>query len=763
MNLPKESETARLTGWQWPVELGQYDRSHTLINIERAHLQQLVTRATVGLKGWHPAAKPALERILKPLNEVLDHMGATNAIKRLYTIRTTVICLLVRAMHQHNCTFWAFSNQIWLDLLGRDYYAYVDQHGVTANARQQLIAVAYLLCGFKNLDQLGRLAYFPLARKIFGETTMNKIITDLQDDLRAWGYTKKGNLVALHNALSMVLLTQRNPCLSDITLENLWNLYHTAKAKITRQGLVLLSFVLARRGYISHCIGRDGKGYLKEQIGHRRAIIGVPPVWLQWCERWYNTSTLQPSSRISVLYRLLQVGRWLNQTHPDVKEPVDWNREICAEYVAAVDRATVGQWSSPSPPVAVRFGQPIMARGKEGMLKSVRTFFTDCQEWGWIPRYFNPVRDLRTPRSVRAIIGPDPRIIADATWAKIVWAGLNLTTEDLSGKIDGRYHKRMYPSAMIKALALVWLFTGLRRNEIVRLRLGCIRWQEPAEENREVHQAERKICLLAVPVTKTSTAFTKPIDGLVGEAIAAWEMIRPPQPLWFDPKTGERVYLLFSHRGRPIGLGYLNDVLIPLLCQKAGVPQEDARGKFTAHRARATIASQLFNAKNPLSLFELQEWLGHHSPESTRHYTKLSPTRLVKSFAHADYFARNLRAIEVLIDQEVVKSGAAANGEDWKFYDLGHGYCTYDFFDQCPHRMACAKCSFYRPKGSSQAQLLESKANLQRMLQEIPLTEDERAAVEEGVEAMEKLSKKLLEVPTPMGLTPNQISNTTTL
>jgi len=56
---------------------------------------------------------------------------------------------------------------------------------------------------------------------------------------------------------------------------------------------------------------------------------------------------------------------------------------------------------------------------------------------------------------------------------------------------------------------------------------------------------------------------------------------------------------------------------------------------------------------------------------------------LAKSYADAGYFARNLRAIEVLVDQEIVRSGRAVT-ELWKFYDLGHGYCTYDFFDQCP-------------------------------------------------------------------------------
>jgi len=111
----------------------------------------------------------------------------------------------------------------------------------------------------------------------------------------------------------------------------------------------------------------------------------------------------------------------------------------------------------------------------------------------------------------------------------------------------------------------------------------------------------------------------------------------------------------------------------------------------------------------------------------------------------------------VLVDQEAVKSGAAASGEAWKFYDLGHGYCAYDFFEQCPHRMACAKCSFYVAKESSRAQLLEAKANLLRMMQEIPLQEEECAAVEDGLNAVEKLYAQLMDVPTPAGPTPREL------
>ena len=135
--------------------------------------------------------------------------------------------------------------------------------------------------------------------------------------------------------------------------------------------------------------------------------------------------------------------------------------------------------------------------------------------------------------------------------------------------------------------------------------------------------------------------------------------------------------------------------------------------------------------KEPLTLFELQEWLGHSSPESTRHYTKITPTKLAKLYQDAGYFARNLRAVEVLIDQDAVRRGSPPD-EPWKLYDLGHGYCSYDFFDQCPHRMARARCDFTWRKESSRAQSIEAKANLLRLTQEIPLHEDELRAVEDG-------------------------------
>ncbi len=144
-------------------------------------------------------------------------------------------------------------------------------------------------------------------------------------------------------------------------------------------------------------------------------------------------------------------------------------------------------------------------------------------------------------------------------------------------------------------------------------------------------------------------------------------------------------------------------------------------------------------------------------PETTKHYAKITPTKLAKSYADAGYFERNIRRVEVLIDQDAARTGLAAKGEPWKFYDLGHGYCAYDFFEQCPHRMACAKCSFYVPKDSSKAQLLEGRANLLRMMQEIPLTDEEKSAVEDGIVALNNLTDKLVDTPTPDRRTPKQL------
>jgi integrase len=210
-------------------------------------------------------------------------------------------------------------------------------------------------------------------------------------------------------------------------------------------------------------------------------------------------------------------------------------------------------------------------------------------------------------------------VIADEIWAKLLWAGLNLDVDDLPQTQSGQF----YPVELVRAVTLPWLFSGQRSNEIARLRLGCIRWQHNeipiVGDSRQV-LARDAVCLLDVPTHKTGTAFTKPVDPILGHAIDAWQAIRPSQPQLLDRRTGERVDLLFVFRARRVSTAYINNTVIPMLCRKAGVPAADIRGNITSHRARSTIASQLYNAKEPMTLFELQAWLRHRSPQSTQYY-----------------------------------------------------------------------------------------------------------------------------------------------
>jgi hypothetical protein len=248
---------------------------------------------------------------------------------------------------------------------------------------------------------------------------------------------------------------------------------------------------------------------------------GVPPEWAQLCRRWFDTSTGSDRNRRKNYYFLLNIGRWLTHEHPEINSPADWTRELAAEAVAVTCQWHAGDWCTSAPVHIKNRGHALKPSTYAGRISALRVFFRDLQEWELIPRRFDPVRSFVTPKSVLAKIGSNPRVIADDVWAKLVWAGLNLTAEDLPkrGPFQRKPLESSYPVELCKALAVTWLFAGLRNNEISRLRLGCIRWrkEDVSVPGGSETLAGGAVCMLDVPVNKTSTAFTKPVDPIVGD------------------------------------------------------------------------------------------------------------------------------------------------------------------------------------------------------------------------------------------------------
>ena len=208
---------------------------------------------------------------------------------------------------------------------------------------------------------------------------------------------------------------------------------------------------------------------------------------------------------------------------------------------------------------------------------------------------------------------------------------------------------------MIRAITLAWLFSGLRSDEIARLRIGCVRWQHdgmPIPGDSGEVLARDAVCLLDIPVHKTGTAFTKPVDPLLGKAIEAWQSIRPDQPKTPDRKTGEHVDFLFAHRAEAA-----RQDLHQRRCHPLALPQGRRPGRRRPrehheppgplhHRHPALQRQGAHDALRAAGLARAPV-----SPDTTQNYAKITPNTLSRAYSDAGYFERNVRTIEVLIDR----------------------------------------------------------------------------------------------------------------
>ena len=404
--------------WVLALSANCYDRRPGLTEAERAAVGELAGQRT----RWPPELSGALARLTEPIDDVLRIVTPQAPWWGRYPARRA----LVAAMAAEDSAFWGWDRDRWLRVLA----------GTDPQIRQLVLAVAYLVCGQRDVHlELRGFKARKFAGRVFGQALVDAAIGRVQAHMDGLGHPTVLGRPILTHALMDVMLLAGSPLLEDVGARaDLFVALRSMELNNGRRhGVEQLARTLVEMGVLSAPPFRTQPSREEWLARSQAGEIDVPGVWLEWTRRWFETSTLSRSGRTHTYYALIKAGRWLYREHPDRTDPASWDRQLVAGWIAAVDGLKVGELSNSlnANYMRARHGGPLSPRSNAHLIWSLRTFFRDLQEWEWIQRRFDPRRAFALPRSISALIGPDPRVISDEVWAKLMWAGLNLTAADL--------------------------------------------------------------------------------------------------------------------------------------------------------------------------------------------------------------------------------------------------------------------------------------------------------------------------------------------
>ena len=321
----------------WPLRRGreQFDLTPTLSPAERA---ALAAYAAVLLDGPpaarrgrspDPATLAALHRLEAPVAAVWELAGTQRAA---YLGARRV---LFAATRRHDRPYWAWDRTEWLAVLCPSSKAFTATYGVgVQHARSIVLAVAYLFGDVTDLRPAGlSQTGVRLAEIVFGDAAAAALarIRSVLHGPTGLGYAESvGQWQRLRWTTCLALLLNRSPRLEEASLAFLQALAREAptchaciavpQLAQAMQALGLLTWTPAPSGYPEHVApGADA---------------GVAPEWAAWCWAWYRRDTqLGQATRRGVLAVGFMVGRWLQEHHPDVTTPEQWDEDLALDYV----------------------------------------------------------------------------------------------------------------------------------------------------------------------------------------------------------------------------------------------------------------------------------------------------------------------------------------------------------------------------------------------------------------------------------------------
>ncbi len=761
------AEAASVMKWQMPIVPEDYNRS-SLTDAERQALEHLgnasgFARGVMNTASRETfAARSALARLDQPLTDIFRLRHQDRNQKRL----TSVYFVMHREMYRHGKMFWDWSADEWMGTLCPTSAMFDATWGRMTGCRITIMDAAYLLAGISDLRPVEFVLHVAeAANTYFGADLITQQCKRVLDALIGKGYRDSPSTVrVLRQYLSLLFVLNRSPYLEDLSEELLALMDAEGETRRWTKRKITL--------------GLQHLGILPPESMEPFAVTetfdstGMDQEWSAWCLAWFRQEVdLTPRVRKNYMSRLLAVGRWLQIHAPDIRTPEQWTEDLALRFRSDLCSWTNGQYGSKRGQWWLQtkdmLGKPLQAHGLVHYLKALNHLFSDLTRRPHSP-HGEPARRIRldfvpgevftTPDHVRKILDTaSPRDIDLQVWSKLTIAAATLAQSDLPP--GTRYSLTFY-----RALSLVWVTSARRPNEIARLRLNCLRedWEPtmlneedlPVErvtmnadrkaEQGEAEQSPPKISYLQIPAGKNRGPFWIWLPDYTADAITAWKRERPPQQRkLLDRKDREEVDYLFCFQDLRVGASFINNSIIPVLCKRAGVSIEDAKGKITGHRGRSARLTLL--RKNGVSLDDLAEYAGHGDTRTIRRYARQDPIQLHRTIQTADGLSR---IIEGVIDMQ-----AAAQGLPALRWFIGYDtdgepmFCGNQVYVTCEHRLDCKRCGMFI--GGEKARLLQEGAQTLPVSSKVPMTPLEKCVIEGDQAGAQECRAALQEIPVP--------------
>ncbi len=756
----------RVREWRMPIVPENYDRRPPT-HEEWQALEHLSTCHVRGTSDPRSKASCAARRIFArfdvPIADVfrLRHQGCSEELIR--EVQHVMRCEMVH----HGKSFWDWELQEWLETLCSTWAVFSTKYGVSnSSIRTSILDDAYLLGCVTDLRSVGiGLQITEAAKAYFGAELLREQSERVMKALVGKGYADgEHNVRLLQQGLSMLFVLNRSPYLEDISE----GLLASIAVESTRMRRISQRIAMSLQQL--HILQPQPKKERTVFSSFER--IGMAQEWYEWAVAWYEQAVdLTPHIRRQYIGHLLAIGRWLWRLAPEVRTPEQWTEDLALRFRADVCSWTTGKYGSDEGRRRIpagKVGSPLKPRAIACYLTALRRFFSDLirhphtvadRPARRITLDFSPKEVLAAPQSIRrALDATAPRDIDLRVWACLTIAAATLSEGDLP-------QGALYPLSFYRALGLVWVTSARRPNEIARLRLDCVRedWDSDMHDE-DGHQVERfvtlggdqprtqvereehvtRICYLHIPAGKNRGPFWIWLPNYVAEAINVWKNDRPPsQGKLLDQKDREEVDYLFCCRDMRVGWRFLNTSLIPLLCAKAGVDIEDAKGRITGHRGRSTRLTLL--RRNGVGLDDLAEYAGHANTRTIRRYANQDMIQLHHIIKDADDLSR--------VIEGVVEMQAAAQALPALRWFIGYDadgepmFCGNQIYVTCEHRLDCKRCGMFI--GGEKARLLRQGEQTLPVTSKVPMTPLERCVVEGDQAGAHAYRTALQHIPAP--------------